>query len=120
MKRVSYLALLGLTALATAAGAQMMGNGNYWHSGDGGIPKYTPNVDGNVGDLEGNGYHLDWKPSDIWAWGDKYGYTQDSDLLSRRIRVYAIDVDNTLYLADGEDPAENGTDADLSCNYYFS
>jgi hypothetical protein len=120
MRRILSLSFVSLMALAAAAGAQLMGNGVYWHSGDGGIPRYTPNVDGNVGDMVANGYHLDWKPSDIWAWGDKYGYTQDSDLQSRRIRVYAIDVDNNLYLADGEDPAQNGTDADLSINYYFS
>ena len=120
MKRILFLTLIGLVALATAASAQMMGNGNYWYSGDGGIPKFTATVDGDVSDMEANGYLLSWKPSDIWKWGDTYGYSRDSDLESRRIRVYAIDVDNNLYLADGEDPAENGTDADLTTMYYFA
>jgi len=120
MKRILFLTLIGLVALATAASAQMMGNGNYWYSGDGGVPKFTATVDGDVSDMEANGYLLSWKPSDIWNWGDTYGYTEDSNLEARRIRVYAIDVDNNLYLADGEDPAENGTDADLTTMYYFA
>jgi hypothetical protein len=120
MKRVFYTGLVAVAALATSAGAQLMGNGHFWKSGDGGIPHYTPTVDGNVSDMEANAYHLSWAPSDIWAWGDAYGYSRDTDLVSRRIRVYAIDVDNNLYLADGEDPAENGTDVDLTTNYYFS
>lgn len=120
MKRILFLTLIGLVALTTAVSAQMMGNGHYWYSGDGGIPKYTATVDGDVSDMEANGYLLSWKPSDIWKWGDTYGYSGDSDLESRRIRVYAIDVDNNLYLADGEDPAENGTDADLTTMYYFA
>jgi hypothetical protein len=120
MKRALFLCLVGLMALSTAASAQMMGNGHYWYSGDGGIPKYTPTVDGDVSDMEANAYLLSWKPSDIWAWGDAYGYSRDTDLESRRIRVYAIDVDNNLYLADGEDPSENGTDADFTAMYYFS
>jgi len=120
MNRIIYSGLVGIAALTTAASAQLMGNGVYWYSGDGGIPHYTPTVDGDVTDMEANGYHLSWKPSDINRWGDTYGYSRDSDLESRRIRIYAIDVDNNLYLADGEDPAENGTDADLVTNYYFS
>lgn len=120
MNRIIVSGLVGLAALTTAASAQLMGNGVFWKSGDGGIPKYSATVDGNVSDMEANGYHLSWAPSDIWAWGDAYGYTQDSNLEARRIRVYAIDVDNNLYLADGEDPAENGTDADLTINYYFA
>ena len=42
---------IGLVALATAASAQMMGNGQYWYSGDGGIPKFTATVDGDVSDM---------------------------------------------------------------------
>ena len=120
MKRAIFLCLVGVMALSMAASAQTMGNGVYWYSGDGGIPKYTATVDGDVSDMEANAYLLSWKPSDIWAWGDLYGYSRDTDLESRRIRVYAIDVDNNLYLADGEDAAENGTDADLTTMYYFS
>jgi len=120
MKRFFFLTLVGLMVLATAASAQLMGNGVYWHSGNGGVPMFSATVDGDVSDMEANGYLLSWKPSDVWAWGDKYGYSGDTDLESRRIRVYAIDVDNNLYLADGEDPAENGTDADLTTNYYFA
>lgn len=120
MNRFIIASAAGLIALGTAASAQLMGNGVFWKSGDGGIPQYSPTVDGNVSDMVANGYRLSWAPSDIWAWGDAYGYNRDSDLESRRIRVYAIDVDNNLYLADGEDPAENGTDADLTTNYYFA
>ncbi|MEW6755711.1 MAG: hypothetical protein AB1505_32745 [Candidatus Latescibacterota bacterium] len=120
MRRFMAFGLVCLFVLAGAASGQLMGSGRYWISGNGGIPMYTPAVDGNVSDLMANGYHLSWKPSDIFAWGDQYGYSQDSDLESRRIRVYAIDVDNNLYLADGEDPAENGTDADWQGNYYIS
>ena len=120
MNRFIIASAAGLIALGTAASAQLMGNGVFWKSGDGGIPQYSPSVDGDVSDMVANGYHLSWAPSDNWAWGDAYGYNRDSDLESRRIRVYAIDVDNNLYLADGEDPAENGTDADLVTNYYFA
>ena len=120
MKRVLYTSMAVALLMATSASAQLMGNGVYWKSGDGGVPMYSPNIDGNPSDMESGAYHLSWAPSDIWAWGDAYGYSKDSDLESRRIRVYAIDVDNNLYLADGEDPDENGTDADLTTNYYFS
>jgi hypothetical protein len=120
MKRIMALGLIALFLTATTASAQLMGSGRYWLSGDGGIPMYTPTVDGDVSDMVANGYHLWWKPSDVFAWGDMYGYSADSNLEARRIRVYAIDVDNNLYLADGEDPAENGTDADWQGNYYLS
>lgn len=120
MKRLVLLSLAGTLFLASAAGAQLMGNGVFWKSGDGGIPNFTDPVDGDITGMKANGYHLSWGPSDIFAWGDKYGYSAETDLESRRIRVYAIDVDNNLYLADGEDPAENGTDADLTLHYYFA
>jgi hypothetical protein len=120
MNRFIFASAVGLMALGSAASAQLMGNGVFWYSGDGGVPQYTPSVDGDVSDMVANGYHLSWSPSDINNWGDTYGYTQDSNLEARRIRIYAIDADNNLYLADGEDPAENGTDADLVTNYYFS
>jgi hypothetical protein len=120
MKRIHGFGLIVLLAFATTASAQLMGSGRYWISGDGGVPQYTATVDGNVTDMIANGYHMGWKPSDIFAWGDMYGYSADSNLEARRIRVYAIDVDNNLYLADGEDPAENGTDADWQGNYYLS
>lgn len=120
MKRIIGLSLVGLLSLSAVLSAQMMGNGVQWKSGDGGIPKFSATVDGDVSDMEANGYHLSWAPSDIWAWGDAYGYSRETNLEARRIRIYAIDVDNNLYLADGEDPAENGTDADLTTNYYFA
>jgi len=120
MKRAILFGLAGALALSTAAGAQLMGNGNFWYSGDGSIPNFSEAIDGDISNIKANGYHLSWKPSQIFQWGDTYGYSADTDLESRRIRVYAIDVDNNLYLADGEDPAENGTDADLTVNYYFS
>jgi hypothetical protein len=112
--------LLANVGIVTHANAQLMGNGEFWYSGDGGIPRFTPVVDGDIGDMIAHGYHLSWSPSKIFEWGDTYGYSQDSDLESRRIRVYAIDLDNNLYLADSEDPNENGTDADLTTHYYFS
>ncbi|NKB67839.1 MAG: hypothetical protein GKR89_12330 [Candidatus Latescibacteria bacterium] len=118
--RVLWLALVGLLSMATASTAQMMGNGVQWKSGDGGIPYFTPSLDGDLADIKRKGYHLSWGPSDIWAWGDAYGYSRDTDPEPGRIRVHAIDVDNNLYLADGEDPAENGTDADLTIHCYFS
>ena len=117
---LSLIVLLASMGIVGDIDAQLMGNGEFWYSGDGGIPRFTPTVDGDVSDMEANGYHLSWSPSDIFNWGDTYGYSDDSDLVSRRIRVYAIDVDNNLYQADGEDPAENGTDADLTTHYYFS
>jgi len=120
MKRFVLLSIVGTLFLASVAGAQLMGNGVFWKSGDGGIPNFTEAIDGDISQIKANGYHLSWGPSDIFAWGDKYGYSKETDLESRRIRVYAIDVDNNLYLADGEDPAENGTDADLTTHYYFS
>jgi hypothetical protein len=120
MKRAVLFGLAGALALSTAASAQMMGNGQYWYSGDGSIPNFSEAIDGDISNIKAHGYNLEWKPSDITRWGDTYGYSRDSDLESRRIRIYAIDVDNNLYLADGEDPAENGTDADLICDYYFA
>jgi hypothetical protein len=119
MKRAVLFGLAGALALSTTASAQLMGNGHYWYSGDGQIPNLTEVIDGDLSGIMARGYNLNWKPSDITRWGDTYGYTKDSDLESRRIRIYAIDVDNNLYLADGENPAENGTDADLICNYFF-
>ena len=96
MKRVLCNSLAAALLLATTASAQLMGNGVYWKSGEGGVPKFSPNVDGNTRDMERGAYHLSWAPSDIWAWGDAYGYSKDSNLEARRIRVYAIDVDNNL------------------------
>jgi len=117
---LSLIVLLVSMGIVGDIDAQLMGNGEFWYSGDGGIPRFTPTIDGDIGDMIGHGYHLSWSPSEIFAWGDTYGYSQDSDLESTRIHVYAIDVDNNLYLADGEDPNEKGTDADLTTHYYFS
>jgi hypothetical protein len=120
MKRAILFGLAGALALSTAASAQLMGNGHFWYSGDGSIPNFSEAIDGDLSNIKANGYHLSWAPSQVFQWGDTYGYSRDSDLESRRIRIYAIDLDNNLYLADGEDPAENGTDADLTTNYYFA
>ena len=120
MKRAILFGLAGALALSTTASAQLMGNGNFWYSGDGSIPNFSEAIDGDISNIKANGYKLSWKPSQVFQWGDMYGYSKETDLESRRIRVYAIDVDNNLYLADGEDPAENGTDADLTTNYYFA
>jgi len=120
MKRIFSLSAVALLLLATTASAQLMGSGRLWISGDGGVPHMTAAIDGDISDLTDNGYALSWKPSDIFTWGDLYGYSRDTDLESQRIRVYAIDVDNNLYLADGEDASENGTDADWQGNYYLT
>lgn len=120
MKRAVLFGLAGALALSTAASAQLMGNGQYWYSGNGEIPNFSEAIDGDISNIKANGYHLSWSPSQVFQWGDTYGYSRDSDLESRRIRVYAIDLDNNLYLADGEDPAENGTDADLTPHYFFA
>ena len=108
MKRTLLLSAIALMALATVAGAQLMGNGQYWYSGDGGIPKFTPAdvLDGNISDMKANGYHLWWGPSDVFSWGDTYGYSVDTNLESARLVVRAFDLDNNLYCAEGEDPAE--------------
>ena len=52
MKRILFLTLIGIAALAVAAGAQQMGSGNQWISGDGGIPKLSsaPTIDGDDSD----------------------------------------------------------------------
>ena len=65
MKRALCFSVVAALALTTAASAQLMGNGVFWFSGDGGVPMYTPSVDNNVGDMESNGYHLSWAPSGI-------------------------------------------------------
>jgi hypothetical protein len=122
MKRILLLSAIALMALATVAGAQMMGNGHYWYSGDGGIPKFTPSnvLDSDIADMRANGYKLSWGPSDVFSWGDTYGYSADTNLESARLVVRAFDLDNNLYCAEGEDPAECGTDADVYFNYYFT
>lgn len=120
MKRIILFGLAGALALSTAASAQLMGNGQFWYSGDGSIPNFSESIDGDISGIKAKGYHLSWAPSQIYQWGDTYGYSKEADLESRRIRVYAIDVDNNLYLADGEDPAQNGTDTDLTTNYFFA
>lgn len=122
MKRTLLVSVIALMALATMAGAQLMGNGHYWYSGDGGIPKYTPAdvLDGNIADMKANGYHLAWGPSDAFSWGDTYGYSIPVDLTTARLQVRAYDIDNNLYCAEGEDPAECGTDADVYFHYWFT
>jgi hypothetical protein len=122
MKRTLLLSLIALMALATVAGAQLMGNGQYWYSGDGGIPKFTPAdvLDGNIDDMKANGYYNWWGPSDAFSWGDTYGYSADTNLEGTRMVVRAYDIDNNLYCAEGEDPAECATDADIYLHYWFA
>jgi hypothetical protein len=122
MKRTLLLSAVALMALATVAGAQLMGNGHYWYSGDGGIPKYTPPnlTDASIADMKSNGYHLWWGPSDVYSWGDTYGYSAETNLTGARMVVRAFDLDNNLYCAEGEDPAECATDADIYFHYWFS
>jgi hypothetical protein len=122
MKRTLFLTVIALMALATVAGAQLMGNGHYWYSGDGGIPKYTPAdvLDGDISDMKANGYHLWWGMSDVFSWGDTYGYSVDTNLEGARLVVRAFDLDNNLYCAEGEDPAECGTDADIYLHYWYT
>ena len=122
MKRTLLLSAIALMALATMAGAQLMGNGQYWYSGDGGIPKFTPAdvLDGDISDMKANGYHIWWGPSDVFSWGDTYGYSRDTDMTGARMVVRAFDLDNNLYCAEGEDPAECATDADVYFHYWFT
>ena len=121
MRRTLLLSVIALMAMATVAGAQLMGNGQYWYSGDGGIPMYTTDaMDGDISDMKANGYQLSWGPSDVFSWGDTYGYSVDTNLESARLVVRAYDLDNNLYCAEGEDPAECGTDADIYMNWWFS
>ena len=122
MKRTLLLSVIALMALATVAGAQLMGNGQYWYSGNGGIPRYTPAdmFSGDIADMKANGYYLWWGPSDAFSWGDTYGYSADTDLTGTRMVVRAFDIDNNLYCAEGEDPAECATDADIYLHYWFS
>ena len=119
MKRTLLLSAIALM-LATSASAQLMGSGHDWISGDGGVPKYTNTLDGDIQGMKDNGYHLWWGPSDIFNWGDAYGYSRDTNLESARLVVRAFDVDNNLYCAEDEDPAECGTDADIYLHYWFS
>jgi hypothetical protein len=122
MKRTLLLTAVALMALATVAGAQLMGSGHYWYSGDGGIPMYTPaNLkDGSIADMKANGYHLWWGPSDVFSWGDTYGYSAETDLEAARKIVRAYDLDNNLYCSEIEDPAECATDADIYLHYWFT
>ena len=121
MKRVPLLGAIGVMALATASSAQLMGSGNYWYSGDGGIPKFSNVVgDGDIQSMKENGYHLWWGPSDVVSWGDTYGYSADTDLTGTRLVVRAHDLDNNLYTAEGEDPSEAGTDQDIYIHYWFT
>lgn len=122
MKRILTLSFIALMVLTTAAGAQLMGNGHYWFSGDGGIPRFTPAdvFDGNIDDMKANGYYLSWGPSDVYRWGDLYGFSSDIDMSGTRYVVRAYDIDNNLYCSEFEDPADCGTDADLYLHYWFS
>lgn len=122
MKRTLLFSAVALMALASVAGAQLMGNGHYWYSGDGGIPKYTPSdmFDGNIAGMKANGYHLWWGMSDVFSWGDTYGYSIPVNLTTARLQVRAFDLDNNLYCAEGEDPGECGTDADIYLHYWYS
>jgi hypothetical protein len=119
MKRYIWLAV-GLLTLATTASAQLMGSGRYWISGNGVIPNHTEAIDGDISGIKADGYHLFWKPSDIFAWGDAYGYSADTNLEKVRVNIRAIDVDNNLALAEGEDAADKATDADWQGNYFHS
>ena len=58
MKRFILLSLAGTLFLASATGAQLMGNGVFWKSGDGGIPNFTEAIDGDISAIKANGYHL--------------------------------------------------------------
>ena len=120
MNRYTWIAAVGLLAFATTVSAQLMGSGRNWISGDGAVPRHTEAIDGDITSIKAEGYHLSWKPSDIFAWGDAYGYNADSNLEAVRVAVRAIDVDNNLALAEGEDPADKATDADWQGNYYHS
>jgi len=122
MKRTMLFGAIALVALVNVADAQLMGNGQYWYSGDGAIPKYTPAdmFDGDISGMKANGYHLWWGPSDVYSWGDTYGYSAETNLTGTRMVVRAYDIDNNLYCAENEDPAECATDADLYLHYWFS
>jgi hypothetical protein len=121
MKRTLLISIIAVVALTTMAGAQLMGNGNYWYNGQGGIPNYTPDVlSGSIDDMKTNGYHLAWGPSDVYSWGDTYGFSADTDLTGARMVVRAYDLDNNLYCAEGEDPSECATDADVYFHYWFT
>lgn len=122
MKRTLLFSAIALVALATMAGAQLMGNGQYWYSGDGGIPMYTPAdmFDGDISGMQANGYHVWWGPSDVFSWGDTYGYSAETNLTGARMVVRAFDIDNNLYCSEIEDPGECATDADVYFHYWFS
>ena len=91
MKRVLLIGAIALMALATTASAQLMGSGNFWYSGDGGIPKFTNTIDGDIQSMKDNGYHLWWGPSDVVSWGDTYGYSTETNLTGTRLVVRAHD-----------------------------
>ena len=122
MRTVYRSGLVALFALAVAAGAQQMGSGNQWISGDGGIPMLdaAPVIDGDDSEWQGSAYHLWYGPSDITAWGEKYGFNRGPDFEPDRIvQSAAEDVDNNLHVGDDEDPADKGTDADWYGHFYF-